>query len=372
VQGIGGSMMVPVGRLVILRSVSKQELVGSLAWLTVPALIGPVIGPPLGGFITTYFDWRWIFWINVPVGVLGLILATLFIPDLRGEVRTRFDTRGFFLSAAGLAAFMTGSTSLGLGLLPPALTLSLFFGGAAILIAYYWHSRRVAAPILDLSLFRIPTFATSMVGAFLFRLGVGATPFLLPLLLQIGFGLSPFESGSITFAAAVGAIAMKFAAPPTLRRFGFRNVLVWNALIAGGFVAMPAFFTPATPLALITALLLIGGFFRSLQFTSVNALNYADVSSEKMSRATTLASVLQQLSLSVGISLGAITLELTTRTAGGSIAADSFQPAFLLIGLLSTLSIVPFLLLSRDAGDEMSGRRVQPAPDPVTVMRERG
>ena len=370
VQGMGGAMMVPVGRLVILRSVEKRELVGSLAWLTVPALIGPVIGPPLGGFITTYFQWRWIFWINIPVGLLGLVLATLFIPNLYGEARVRFDVRGFVLSALGLAAFMTGSTSLGLGLLPLPVTLLLFFGGAALLAAYVVHSRRSPNPILDLSLLRIPTFAMSMTGALLFRLGVGATPFLLPLLLQVGFGLSPFKSGSITFAAAVGAIAMKFAAPPILRHFGFRTVLIWNTVIAGSFVALPAAFTPSTPIALITALLLVGGFFRSLQFTSINALSYADVPPERMSRATTLASVAQQLSLSVGISVGAIALELATHSTGGAIEASSFRPAFLLIGSFTLLSLVPFLRLSHSAGDEMSGR--QPAPDAVTVMRERG
>ena len=370
VQGIGGAMMVPVGRLVILKSVPKHELVGSLAWLTVPALIGPVIGPPVGGFITTYFHWRWIFWINIPVGVLGLILATLYIPDLRGETRVRFDAKGFVLSALGLAAFMTGSTSLGLGLLPVWLTLGLFFGGALLLFIYVLHSRRAAAPILDLSLFRIPTFAMSMWGGTLFRIGVGATPFLLPLLLQVGFGLSPFKSGTITFAAAVGAIAMKFAAPPILKRYGFRSVLVWNAVIASAFVALPASFTPATPLLLIIVLLLIGGFFRSLQFTSINALSYADISPERMSRATTLSSVAQQLSLSLGISIGAITLELTTHLTGGAIKASSFWPAFLVVGALTVLSVFPFIFLARDAGDLMSGR--QPAPDPVTAMRERG
>ncbi len=372
VQGIGGSMMVPVGRLVILRSVPKHELVGSLSWLTVPALIGPVIGPPVGGFITTYFEWPWIFWINVPVGVLGLTLATLHIPDLRGGARVRFDATGFALSAIGLSAFMTGSTSLGLGLLPPWLTLALFLGGAAVIVVYMLHSRRIAAPILDLSLFRIPTFRMSLIGAFLFRLGVGATPFLLPLLLQVGFGLSPFKSGTITFAAAVGAIAMKFTAPPILRRFGFRSVLISNAVVAGCFVALPAIFTPLTPIALITALLLIGGFFRSLQFTSINALNYADIPHERMSRATTLTSVAQQLSLSVGISVGAIALETATRFGSGAIEASSFRPAFLVVGMFTLLSVVPFVLLSRDAGDEVSGRQPPPAPDPVTVMRERG
>jgi EmrB/QacA subfamily drug resistance transporter len=369
IQGIGGAMMVPVGRLVILRSVSKAELVGSLAWLTVPALIGPVIGPPVGGFITTFFEWRWIFWINVPIGILGVVLASLFIPEVREATPVRFDTLGFILSGLGLALFMTGSTSLGLELLPMPLVLFCLVGGAALLLAYIAHSRRITHPILDLSLFALPTFRLSVAGALLFRLGMGATPFLLPLLLQIGFGMTPFQSGMITFASAVGAIAMKFVAPPLLRRHGFRMILVVNAIVAGVFIALPATFTATTPVAVMTGLLLISGFFRSLQFTSVNALSFADVPAARMSRATTLTSVAQQLSVSVGISIGAITLELATE--GGVITAAAFTPAFLIVGLLVMLSAIPFLLLARDAGDEMSGRRPL-APDPVTVMRERG
>jgi MFS family permease len=366
---MGGAMMVPVGRLVILRSVTKAELVGSLAWLTVPALVGPVVGPPVGGFITTYFDWRWIFWINVPIGVLGVVLAAIYIPNLRGDRPVRFDTLGFVLAALGLAGFMTGSTSLGLGLLPLPLVLSLLFGGALLLVAYVLHSRQATDPILDLTLLALPTFRLSILGALLFRLGIGATPFLLPLLLQIGFGMSPFQSGLITFASAIGAIAMKFVAPPLLRRHGFRSVLLVNALISGAFVAMPAAFTPATPVTLMTSLLLISGFFRSLQFTSMNALAYADVPNERISRATTLTSVFQQLSVSVGISVGAIVLEIATR--GGAITPTAFAPAFLVVGALAMTSAIPFYLLARDAGDEMSGRRPL-APDPVTAMRERG
>jgi EmrB/QacA subfamily drug resistance transporter len=371
VQGLGGAMMVPVGRLIILRSVSKAELVGSLAWLTVPALVGPVVGPPLGGFITTYFDWRWIFWINVPIGVLGIVLATLYIPNIREETNPRFDTFGFILSAVGLAAFMTGSTSLGLDLFPVPLVLALFLGGAALLALYVLHSRRRPDPILDLSLLAIPTFRLSMIGALLFRFGIGATPFLLPLLLQVGFGMTPFQSGTITFASAIGAIAMKFVAPPLLRRHGFRTILIVNTLIAGVAVALPAAFTPATPVSLMTGLLLVSGFFRSLQFTSVNALVFADVPAVRMSRATTLTSVAQQLSISLGISIGAIALELTVQASGGTMTAASFAPAFIVVAVLSTLAVVPFLALERTAGDEMSGRRPL-APDPVTVMRERG
>jgi MFS family permease len=356
---------------VILRTVPKHELVGSLAWLTVPALIGPVIGPPVGGLITTYAYWPWIFWINVPVGLLGLLLATLYIPDVRGETLVAFDRLGFALSALGLAAFMTGSTTLGLGLLPVPIVLVLLFGGAALIVAYVLHGRRTKEPILDLTLLRLPTFRHSLTGALLFRIGMGATPFLLPLLLQVGFGMSAFQSGMITFAAAVGAIAMKFIAPPVLRRYGFRNVLLWNTLLAAAFVALPAAFTPATPVAVMTGLLLIGGFFRSLQFTSINALAYADVPGERMSRATTLTSVAQQVSLSVGISVGAVALELATQVTGGAITPASFWPAFLLVGLITLCSLIPFGRLAVNAGDEMSGR--QPiAPDPVTAMRERG
>jgi MFS family permease len=224
---------------------------------------------------------------------------------------------------------------------------------------------------MDLTLLSVPTFRHSLVGALLFRIGMGATPFLLPLLLQLGFGMTAFESGMITFAAAVGAIAMKFAAPPILRRFGFRNVLLWNTVLAAIFVSLPAIFTPATPVGLMTGLLLIGGFFRSLQFTSINALAFADISPERMSRATTLTSVVQQLALSVGISVGAIALELATRTTSDVITYASFWPAFLVVGVITLLSLIPFAKLAGDAGDEMSGRR-KIAPDPVTAMRERG
>ncbi|HVZ13177.1 MAG TPA: MFS transporter [Bauldia sp.] len=373
IQGIGGAMMVPVGRLVVLRTVEKHELVGSLAWLTVPALIGPVIGPPVGGFIITYVHWPWIFWINIPVGILGLILATLFVPDVRGEERVGFDGMGFFLSGVGLATFMGGATTLGLNLLPLPITVALLIVGAALLVGYVMHSLRIAKPILDLSLLAIPTFRHSLTGSLLFRVGMGATPFLLPLLLQVGFGMSPFQSGLITFASAIGAIVMKFVAPPTLRRFGFRRVLLTNTFIAAGFVALPALFTQTTPVHLITGLLLIGGFFRSLQFTSVNALSYADITQLRMSQATTLSSVTQQVSLSVGVSIGAVALEAATRFSGGQIVAGDFWFPFLTIGVISLSALIPFNQLERDAGSEMSGHRLQRAtPDPVTVMRERG
>jgi EmrB/QacA subfamily drug resistance transporter len=369
-QGMGGAMMVPVGRLVLLRSIPKHELVGSMAWLSMPALIGPVLGPPLGGFITTYFHWRWIFWINVPVGVLGLVLATLYVPAIFGDRRVPFDTRGFFLSGIGLATLVTGSTTLGLGLLPAWVIVLLLSVGTALLVLYVRHSRRVEAPILDLSLLRIPTFRYSMWGASLFRVGVGAMPFLLPLLFQLGFGMTPFESGLLTFASALGAFFMKALTAPILRRYGFRQTLLVNTFLGALFIAVPAFFTASTPIALIFLVLLSGGFFRSLQFTAVSALSFADIPQERMSRATTLTSVCQQIALSLGVSIGAMTLEAMIHITGEDLGLRSFWPAFLLIATIAVTSILPLMRLKPGAGQEVSGHRPL-APDPVTIMRQR-
>lgn len=370
VQGVGGAMMVPVGRLVILRTVPKSELVGSLAWLTIPALIGPVLGPPVGGFITTYFSWRWIFWINLPIAALGLVLATLYIPDVRGEERTPFDGTGFALSAFGLAAVVSGSTALGLDVLSQWAAAAMLGAGLAALGLYARRARGVEHPILDLRLFAIPTFRAAILGGSLFRIGIGAAPFLLPLMLQLGFGLSAFQSGMLTFASALGALAMKFTAKPILRRFGFRAVMTVNAMVAAAMISVPALFTAATPAVVMLVALLIGGFFRSLQFTSVNALGYADIDQERMSSATSLASVAQQLSLSLGVSIAALLLEGVLASRGGTeLQAGDFPVAFAAIGLISAASVLIFWRLAPEAGDEVSGRA---RPDPVTAARERG
>lgn len=371
IQGVGGAMMVPVGRLVILRTVPKSELVGSLAWLTIPALIGPILGPPLGGFITTYSSWRWIFWINVPIGVLGIYLATRFVPDIRADDPGRFDTTGFTLSGLGLASLVIGSTSLGLGFWPAGVNAALLVVGIAALVSYVRHSGRVAAPILDLSLLKIPTFRASLLGGSLFRVGIGATPFLLPLFLQFGFGMTAFQSGSLTFAGGIGAITMKVLAVRVFRTFGFRRVLVLNAFVAAAFIGVPAAFTVHTPGALIVAIMLVGGFFRSLQFTAINAIAYADIEQHQMSRATSFTSVVQQVSLSVGVSAGALVLEATRHLKGDAgFTPEDFVPAFLAVSGAAMLSAFIFMRLKEDAGDEMSGRG-QARPDPVTIARER-
>ncbi len=370
-QALGGAMMVPVGRLVVLRSVPKSQMVDAMAWLAIPALTGPVLGPPLGGFITTYFSWHWIFWINVPIGIVGLLMGRLFLPEVKEDARPPFDLRGFVLSGVGLSALVTGSTTLGLDIIPLPWVGVLLAGGAILLVGYVVHSRRIDNPIIDLSLFRIATYRTGILGGMLFRIGIGASPFLLPLMLQIGFGLTPFRSGMITFTGALGAIGMKLLAGPLVRRLGFRTILVGNAVLCGAFIAVPAFFTTATPFALIVAILLVGGFFRSLQFTSINGLAYSDVPPARMSRATSLTSVVQQLSLSLGISTAAIVLHLSTagQPATEMRVAD-FSPAFLVVGLVASLSALVFASLAGDAGGEVSGHR-RYRPDVVTAARER-
>jgi EmrB/QacA subfamily drug resistance transporter len=356
-QGLGGAMMVPVGRLVLLRATAKADLVRAMAWLTIPALIGPVLGPPLGGFITTYVSWRWIFWINVPIGVLGIVLVSLFIPDVREDRPPPLDLRGFLLSSVGLLGLVAGFESIGRGLVPPGFTLLLLAAGALAVALYVRHARRTPHAVVDLTLLEVPTFRAAVVGGFLFRAGIGAIPFLLPLMLQAAFGLSAFNSGLLTFAAAAGAMLMKITAPPILRRFGFRRVLLANALISSAFIAANGLFQPTTPHLLILLVLLAGGFFRSLQFTSINTLGYADIERARMSRATSFASMMQQLSLTVGVATGALLLHLSAAARGGAhLASTDFAAAFFGVAILAATSVFAYVPLAADAGAEVSGQ----------------
>jgi EmrB/QacA subfamily drug resistance transporter len=359
VQGIGGAMMVPVGRLAIVRALPKAELVSAMAFLTVPGLIGPVIGPPLGGFIVTFSSWRWIFYINVPVALLGIVLAARFIDNTREANQPKLDLRGFVLVAVALVGLMFGFMTAGRGLLPISVAVALLAIGALSAVIYFLHARNTPHRIVDFSLLRLPTFRAALGGGFLLRSNAGAVPFLLPLLFQLGFGLSAFTSGLITFMTAVGAMAMKITAPPIIRSFGYRRVLIVNGVISSLFVFTYAMFTPATPYLLILGILLAGGFFRSLQFTSVNTIAYAEVAHTQTSQATTILAVERQLSQSLGIGIGALLLHLTVVWRGGdeTLTAADFAPAFVGIGVLALLQVLFFLPLSPQAGDEVRGRR---------------
>lgn len=359
IQGLGGAMMTPVGRLVLLRSIDKSALVSAMAWMTVPALIGPVIGPPLGGFITTYFSWHWIFLINIPIGCLGIYLALRFIDPIRSEDPERFDLLGLVLAGIGLAGIAFGLSVAGLNLLPWPIVAALVGIGTVSMILYVIHARRTASPVLDFSLMRLVTLRAAIIGGFLFRLGIGALPFLLPLLMQVGFGLSPFQSGMVTFGSAVGAMGMKTLAARIIRAFGFRNVMTVNAVVSSVFLAACALFTVTTPLMLILIILVVGGFFRSLEFTAINTVAYAEVETAQMSRATTLVSVNQQLSISAGVAIGAFSVESTMLMRGMTeLSAADFAPAFLVVSVISAASAWFFWQMPDDAGHEISGRKV--------------
>src|SRR3954467_1686254 len=358
VQGVGGAMMTPVGRLVLLRSIDKSALVNAMAWVTVPALVGPVIGPPLGGFITTYFSWHWIFLINIPIGLLGIFMALRYIDPIRSEDPERFDLYGLILAGIGLGGIAFGLSVAGLNLLPWTVVVALIAVGSISMTLYVIHARRTASPVLDFTLLHLPTLRASIIGGFLFRLGIGALPFLLPLLMQVGFGLSPFKSGLVTFASAVGAMGMKTLAARIIKTFGFRNIMVIDAVVSSVFLAACALFTASTPLLLIMIILVVGGFFRSLQFTAINTVAYAEVEPAEMSRATTLVSVNQQLAISAGVAVGAFSVESTMLLHHvDELSASVFLPGFVVVGVISAISAYFFWQMPADAGNEISGRK---------------
>ncbi|ABI63025.2 Multidrug resistance protein B [Granulibacter bethesdensis CGDNIH1] len=355
-QGLGGAMMVPVGRLVLLRTVPKQQLVNAMAWVTIPALVGPVVGPPLGGLIVQYASWPWVFDINIPVGLLGILMVTLHVPDVRAPDPGPFDARGLILSGGAVALLMASMETVGRGVVPPWVTLLLAMAGLLCAVVYLCHARGRQRPVLDPGLLRLPTFRVSVISGTLFRISAGAFPFLLPLMLQVGFEMTPLKSGAITLASAVGALAMKAVAARALRQWGFRDTLFWNGIGSAVLVALVAALRPSWPLVLVYGLLVPAGFLRSLQFTAYNALAYAEVGPGRMSAATSLYSTIQQLSLTIGVSAGAGALEMAMaihgRTQPG--LAD-FSVAFLLIGAIALLAAPTALGMARTAGAEMSG-----------------
>ena len=362
-QGIGGAMMVPVGRLLLLRTAAKSELVAAMAWLTMPALLGPVVGPPVGGFIVTYFNWRWTFFINIPVGLIGLVAVTLFIQDFREPPKGAFDVRGLALTGLALVCGMFGLETVGRGLVAPEVTEAMIAAGLGIGFLYYLHARRAAAPLLDFTLMKLPCFGLSFSAMMLFRTGIGAIPFLLPLMLQVGFGDSAAQSGLVTFASSAGALVMKPAAQHALRLFGFRDTLIWNGVLSGIMLTACAAFRPTWPAAAIYLVLLVGGFLRSLQFTAYNTLAYGDVPRAQMSAATSLYTAGQQLAATIGVSIGALSLEVARAMSHHAAPQTAdFSAAFVVVGMM-TLAAVPIaFLMPATAGDDLTGRH---APEPT-------
>jgi EmrB/QacA subfamily drug resistance transporter len=355
VQGVGGAMMVPVGRIIIFRSVRRSEFIRAMNYLSVPAMLGPAVGPLLGGFITTYLHWRLIFFINIPIGIAGIYLTNRYIANSREEHPGRLDWFGFFLSASGGTLLLLGLSLVGGELMPNSVAGAMCAGGAVMVVLYWLHSRRTERPLLDLRFFRVPTFQASVLGGSLFRIGLGAVPFLLPLALQEGLHMTAFKSGSITCASAFGGMFMRSLASRVLHRFGFRHTLMVNAALSGLAIAACGMFFPGTPTWVIWAVVLLGGFFPALQFTSLNSLAYAEIETRDVGRATSLASFIQQVSLGLGVTIAGITLDISQSVQGhATIVWPDFWPAFVVVGAFSFLSIPVTARLSREAGSEIS------------------
>lgn len=359
-QGVGGSMMTPVARLVLLRATPRNELVSAMAWLTVPALIGPLSGPPIGGFLTTYLSWHWIFWINVPIGVIGIILATRFLPPSEPRNPRLIDAKGFVLTSIAFSGIIFGLSVISLPAIPTVAGYTAIAVGAGATLIYLLHARRTQYPLLDPALFRNRYFRTAVVGGLFFRIGIGAFPFLMPLMLQLIFGLSPFESGLTTFVSAFGAIVSKFFAERLYARFGFPRMLTATALLGCIFLAINGFFTPGTNHYVLMACLFIGGLTRSFFFTGVNVFGYANVSEAEASQATAIASVAQQISVALGVAVAGGVLEFATQIRGGPLDLADFHVAWFVVAGLAALSAISFLRLPPDAGSDVSGHKTRP------------
>ena len=359
-QGMGGALMVPVGRLAVLRTTPKHQLITAIATLTWPALVAPIIGPPLGGFITSYADWRWIFFINVPLGIVAIILALRIIPDLHDDERRPFDTPGFIATTIAMVSLVYAMESMGAQHSQGVLTLALLVVGAVTLIYALRHFQRAQWPMIRLDAMQVPTFRVTMYGGSLFRASISAVPFLLPLMFQVGFGMDAFHSGLLVLAVFVGNLTIKPATTPLIRRLGFRKLLLINGALNVLSLLACAFISPQTPVWLIMLILYLGGVFRSIQFTAVSTLAFADVPSAQMSYANTLFSTATQLAVGLGITLGAIGIRIGEKMGDllnmASVPGISFRLAFVAIALICLVGMVDTLRLTKDAGSAVSNK----------------
>ncbi len=349
-QGMGGAMMTPVARLVLVRATPRHQLVDAMAWLSIPGLVGPIMGPPIGGFITTFASWHWIFLINVPIGILGVVLVNKYLPDWERSKPRRMDFTGFLLAGMCFAGLVFGISVLTLPALPAGFGYGSLGLGIVAAVAYWFHFRRTEHPLLDLRLFSRPLFRLTLIGGTIFRLGTGAMPFLFPLMLQLAFGLNPFESGMITFASAIGALSMKFVAERFIARLGFRTSLVLACTITAGGVLAMGLYTPATPTPLMIGLLIVTGFFQSLFWTATNAFIFAGIADRDAGQANVLSQVSVQLSLAFGVAIGGGVFEgVRLLEGGGEPVLMDFHIAFWVMAAITIAAGLIFLRLPRSA-----------------------
>ena len=359
-QGVGGAMMVPVGRLVVLRTTAKAQLVQAIAYLTWPALIAPVLAPAIGGALSTYASWRWIFLINVPLGVAAFVFARRLVPDIRAERPVALDRRGFALTAVGVAALVIGLESLGSATPRPVPVVIALGVAAAALVAAVFSLLHTASPLLDLRILKIDTYRVTAAGGSVFRAIISAIPFLLALFFQLGLGWSAAQAGLVVIALFLGNVAIKPTTTPLMRRFGIRTVMLAAIVASAACLVGMAFVTAATPLVLLLPLLVASGVFRSVGFTTYNSVAFADVEAARMTHATTLNSTLQELGAGLGVAVGALLVRLGAPVShaiglGGG-ADQPFRVAFVLLAVLLVAPFIEGLLLATTAGNAVTGR----------------
>lgn len=357
VQGFGGAMMTPVGRLILLRSFPRAGLISAMNWMTIPAMVGPMVGPLVGGALTSYLSWRWIFFLNIPIGLLGGILAMRLFDNFHAPAPMRFDLGGFMIAGTGLFLFEFAIENLGRPLIPTPVGLACFPLALAAFLLYRRHAQTSASPVLDLNLFKIKTFRIGTVTGGICRMGLDATPFLLPLLFQVGFGLSAMQAGLLSFSATLGAMFVRSFSRVLLRWLGFRRTLVGGALLSALVTAGYAALQADTPEWIVVLAVLLAGCIRSIQYLALNTVSFADVPSGMLSRSTSVSGVVQQVSRGFGVAIGAALLAMV---AGGEhVAANDFRIVFLLVALVPLYSAFGFLRLTEEDGAEVSGHRAR-------------
>jgi EmrB/QacA subfamily drug resistance transporter len=360
-QGLGGAMMTPVGRLILLRSFPRSQLFTAMVYMSMPVLIGPVIGPLLGGFLTSYVSWRWNFYINIPFGLVGITLALCFIEESRLEKPEPFDFRGFLMVGSGLGLLQFGIENLDRPTLSWFEVTAVIAAAAGCLLAFLWHARRVKAPAVDLTLFNFRSFRIGTLAGGICRMGINGVPYLLPLMLQVGFGMTPIQSGSLTFVTSLGALIIRPLSSRLLRAQGFDRVLFWSAIVSAALLAGFAWIEPGMPHWLIAGYIALYGLARSTQFMSSNTLSYADMPADRLSRATSLGGVLQQLSVSFGVSVSALLLGFVANK-DQAIQLSDFHTVFLLIAVIPLISAPGFLYLRPEDGVKVSGHQRKKKP----------
>jgi len=361
VQGFGGALLLPVGRLAILRGFPRGELLKALTFVTLPGLVGPLVGPTLGGWLVQVATWHWVFLINLPVGVIGVVVAQRYMPDLRGAVGQRFDLRGFVMFSSGLVMVSLALQGLGEHAMSVAASMLLLVGGLAAMVGYWLHATRAKQPLFSPALMRIPTFAIGLAGNLFSRLGSGAMPFLIPLFMQVGLGYSPSVTGMSMIPTALGAMLCKLFAEPMIKRLGYRTVLVGNTLLLGLVIAAFGLVSKTTPHVLILVMLGVFGVVNSMQFTAMNTLTLGDLDEATASSGNSLLSVVMQLSMSLGVAAGGALLAAFTGAkfhAAESSVIKSFHATFLCVGGLSMVAAFIFFQL---------GPREQPSVQPTVV-----